>query len=86
MTGKAQLTVPPGTQTHKVFRLRGQGLPHLRGSGRGDQYVRVILETPRVLSAEQKDLMQRLMDLERGEGAKGKHGAGGFFNRKKDAK
>lgn len=86
LTGKAQLTIPPGTQTHKVFRLRGQGLPHLRGAGRGDQYVRVILETPRTLSAEQKELLQRLMELDRGDRAKGKHGAGGFFNRKKDGK
>jgi len=86
LTGKAQLTIPPGTQTHKVFRLRGQGLPHLRGAGRGDQYVRVIVETPRTLSAEQKDLMQRMMELEKGERAKGKQGSGGFFNRKKDGK
>ncbi|NOQ53444.1 MAG: molecular chaperone DnaJ [Thermoplasmata archaeon] len=66
LAGKAQLTIPPGTQTHKVFRLRGQGLPHLRGAGRGDQYVRVILETPRNLTSDHKDIFRKLMDVERG--------------------
>jgi molecular chaperone DnaJ len=65
LTGKAQLTVPPATQTHKVFRLRGQGLPHLRGSGRGDQYVRVIVETPQRLTSEQKELFRQLRRSER---------------------
>jgi molecular chaperone DnaJ len=64
LTGKAQLNIPPGTQTHKVFRLRGQGLPHLRGAGRGDQYVRVILETPKHLSSKQKDLIKELRETE----------------------
>ncbi len=94
LTGKAELTIPPTTQTHKVFRLRGQGLPHLRGSGRGDQYVRVILETPHRLTSEQKDLFRKLRDAERNEGGgegegNGKGKGGGkkghkkIFNRKK---
>jgi len=87
LTGKAQLTIPPGTQTHKVFRLRGQGLPHLRGAGRGDQYVRVIVETPRHLSGERKELLQRLKDLDNGNAGRtdGKKG-GGIFHRKKNGK
>ncbi|MCK5413805.1 MAG: molecular chaperone DnaJ, partial [Thermoplasmata archaeon] len=87
LKGKAQLTIPPGTQTHKVFRLRGQGLPHLRGAGRGDQYVRVILETPRHLSGEQKDLMHRMIELDRAstDERKGKKGSG-IFHRKKNGK
>lgn len=87
LKGKAQLTIPPGTQTHKVFRLRGQGLPHLRGAGRGDQYVRVILETPRHLSGEQKDLMHRMIELERSstDERTGKKGSG-IFHRKKNGK
>jgi molecular chaperone DnaJ len=84
LMGKAQLTIPPATQTHKVFRLRGQGLPHLRGSGRGDQYVRVIVETPRHLTAEQKDLVRRLMELDKADGRKDAEGKGsGIFHRKK---
>lgn len=87
LTGKAQLTIPPATQTHKVFRLRGQGLPHLRGAGRGDQYVRVMVETPRHLSGEQKELLQRLKGLDSGSGGgeDGKKGSG-IFHRKKNGK
>ena len=87
LTGKAQLTIPPATQTHKVFRLRGQGLPHLRGAGRGDQYVRVIIETPRHLTSEQKDLVRRLMESEKGDDKKRSEGKGsGIFHRKKNGK
>ena len=89
LTGKAQLTIPPGTQTHKVFRLRGQGLPHLRGAGRGDQYVRIILETPRQLTSEHKDLFRKLMDIESGgKGSKGKDkkGHSKIFKAKKNGK
>ena len=71
--GKAQLAIPQGTQSGKVFRLRGQGLPHLGGSGKGDEYVRVIVETPRNLTARQKELLKQLWDLEHG-GAGGRGG------------
>ncbi len=80
LTGKAQLTIPPGTQTHKVFRLRGQGLPHLRGAGRGDQYVRVIVETPRHISGRQKELLKELKELEEGSRKRGSR----IFNRRRD--
>jgi molecular chaperone DnaJ len=80
LSGKAQLTIPPGTQTHKVFRLRGQGLPHLRGAGRGDQYVRVILETPKSLTSRQKELMKELRDLDKDDKKKGSR----IFNRKRE--
>jgi molecular chaperone DnaJ len=87
LTGKAQLTIPPATQTHKVFRLRGQGLPHLRGAGRGDQYVRVILETPRHLTGEQKDLLRRLRESEGPKEGDTRSGKGsGIFHRKKNDK
>jgi len=87
LTGKAKLTIPPATQTHKVFRLRGQGLPHLRGAGRGDQYVRTIVETPRHLTGEQKDLVRRLRELEKVDNKKNTEGkASGIFHRKKNGK
>lgn len=52
--GKAQLKIPAGTQSGSVFRLKGKGVPSLRGSGRGDQHVRVSVEIPRNLNTEQK--------------------------------
>ncbi len=58
MDGRAKLKIPAGTQTGKVFRLRGHGMPNLRGYGQGDQLVRVVVETPTKLNAKQKQLLQ----------------------------
>ena len=62
LDGNVTLNIPEGTQTGSVFRLRGKGIPSLRGAGRGDQYVTVDLETPKNLSAKQKELMRELAD------------------------
>lgn len=56
--GKGNLKIPPGTQSGTVFRMRGQGMPHLRGSGRGDQLVRVVIEVPKKLTGEQREKLQ----------------------------
>ena len=62
LDGNVALNIPEGTQTGSVFRLRGKGVPSLRGGGRGDQYVTVNLETPKNLSAKQKELMRELAE------------------------
>lgn len=59
LQGKAELKIPEGTQTHTVFRLKGQGITRLRGSGRGDQHVQVIIATPTKLNEEQKRLLEQ---------------------------
>lgn len=64
LDGTARLRVPPGTQSHSVLRLRGKGLPGLRGGGRGDQLVRVIVTTPDKVSAEERKLLERLAELQ----------------------
>jgi molecular chaperone DnaJ len=56
--GKARMKVPAGTQTNKMFRLRGKGLPNLRQHGQGDQFVRVLVETPTKLTTRQKELLE----------------------------
>lgn len=56
--GKVSYTIPEGTQSHTVFRLRGKGIPHLQGKGRGDQYVRVIVEVPKNLTPKQKEMLR----------------------------
>jgi len=56
----ATLKVPAGTQTHTVFRVRGRGLPDPRGRGRGDLLVRVVLVTPRNLTAKEREALQKL--------------------------
>ena len=61
--GKVSLKIPPGTQSHKVFRMRGKGIPHLHGQGRGDQLVRILAHTPHELSKDEKQLLERLRAL-----------------------
>ncbi len=56
--GKIKFTVPDGTQSETVFRLRGKGIQHLNGNGRGDQFVTVEVEVPGKLNREQKQALQ----------------------------
>jgi len=58
--GEAELKIPAGTQTHTKFRLRGQGMPSIEGHERGDQIVRVIVETPTHISAQQRECLEAL--------------------------
>ena len=53
--GKVKYTLPAGTQPGTTFRLRGKGIPELRGRGRGDQYVTVRIQVPTSLNSEQKE-------------------------------
>jgi molecular chaperone DnaJ len=62
--GQARITIPPGTQAGKVFRLRGKGLPRLRGSGFGDELVQLVLCTPTRLSEEERRVFEQLRRLE----------------------
>jgi len=55
--------IPAGTQSGQVFRLKGQGIPDLNGYGRGDELVRVLVETPKKLSARQRDLLEEFARL-----------------------
>lgn len=59
LDGKVKLTIPEGTQTGTVFRLKGKGIPFLRGSGRGDQFVSVKVAVPKNLSSSQKELLRQ---------------------------
>ena len=64
LRGKAEMNIPAGTQSGKVFRLRGQGLPQLEGHARGDQLVRVFVQTPKELSERQKELLREFERLD----------------------
>jgi len=59
LDGKVKLTIPEGTQPGAVFRLRGKGIPYLRGSGRGDQFVTVNIKVPKNLTGSQKELLRQ---------------------------
>lgn len=63
-----KLKIPAGTQSGTQFRLRGKGVPHLRGRGKGDQYVRVRVNIPKKLSREQRRLLKEFQNLVSTEG------------------
>lgn len=66
LEGDEVVPVEPGTQSGSVVRFRGKGVPHLRGRGRGDLLVRLLVQTPHNLNDEQIVLLQKLAEL-RGE-------------------
>lgn len=59
LDGNVKLTIPEGTQPGSTFRMRGKGIPYLRGSGRGDQYVTVHVAVPKNLTSSQKELLRQ---------------------------
>lgn len=83
--GKVTLTLPEGTQTGTTFRLRGKGIPDLRGKGRGDQYVTINIATPQHLNKEQKEALTAFAKTmgEDGEDLGKKTLFGGNKNKKK---
>lgn len=60
LDGNVKYTIPEGTQSESIFRLKGKGIPYLRGNGRGDQYITVNVQTPTNLSERQKTLLREL--------------------------
>ena len=60
LNGDDTLSIPKGTQADSRFRVRGKGMPHLSGSGRGDLYVNVRVDVPTKLSSEQRELVEQL--------------------------
>ncbi|MDA9233915.1 molecular chaperone DnaJ [Candidatus Pelagibacter sp.] len=62
--GKAKIKIPEGTQNGKQFRLKGKGMPYIRGSGNGDLYVQINTEVPISLNKEQKELLEKFRKIE----------------------
>ena len=62
--GKAKIKIPQGTQSGKQFRLKGKGMPYMRGGGTGDLYVQVNTEVPVSLNKEQKELLEKFREIE----------------------
>ena len=67
MTGEVTMTVPAGTQSNKLLRLTGKGMPHPKGGGSGDQYVRLIGTVPQNLSDKELKLFKELASLRNGK-------------------
>ena len=82
LDGTEDLVLPPGTQSGRVFRLRGRGVPHVNDRGRGDLLVRIVVDTPTDLGGEEEALLRRLATL-RGEDVAPEEK--GFFSRIRSA-
>jgi molecular chaperone DnaJ len=80
LEGTEKVQLQAGVQSGKQVRLRDKGIPHLRGMGRGDQYVVVKVKTPVELSARERELYEELAHLSNDHGPSER----GFFDRVKD--
>ena len=83
VSGKAKIKVEPGTQSGKVLRLKGKGLPVLQGYGHGDLFVHINVWTPKKVSKEEKEILESLKKSENFEPSPDHHDKG-FFHRMKD--
>lgn len=82
LTGKAKISIASGTQSGKILRMRGKGIPYLNSSGSGDQLIRVSVYTPTKLSTKDEKLIRELSQSENMYPAKGDRD---FFRRMKEA-
>jgi molecular chaperone DnaJ len=60
LDGRAKLKIPAGTQSGKIFRMRGKGIPHLQRTTSGDQLVRVWVWTPTTLNAQERSILENM--------------------------
>src|SRR5262249_24883971 len=63
LQGKVKVKVPTGTQSGSVLKLKGKGATDVRGYGQGDQLIRIVVETPRKLTAKQRELLEEFARL-----------------------
>jgi len=80
LNGNVSLKVPPGTQSGKVFRLRGKGVKTVRDPREGDLFAKVAVETPVNLTSEQEELLSKFDESIRAGGEKHSPRAGGWLD------
>jgi molecular chaperone DnaJ len=83
VSGKAKIKVDPGTQSGKVLRLKGKGLPILQGYGSGDLFVHINVWTPKKVSKDEKEILEKLKESENFIPSPDRNDKG-FFQRMKD--
>jgi molecular chaperone DnaJ len=83
ISGKAKIKIDPGTQSGKVLRLKGKGLPHVQRYGTGDLFVHINVWTPKKISKEERELLEKLRDSENFKPHPDNNDKN-FFNRMKD--
>lgn len=82
LEGKTSLKIPEGTQPNAVFHLRGKGIPHLQGYGKGDQIITVKVGIPTKLTAKQKEMLKKFDSTVQNDQYQDRKG---FFKKVKDA-
>ena len=82
LDGKVKYVIPEGTQTGAVFRLKNKGVPYLRGNGRGDQFVKTVIEVPKKLNDKQKKALREFAELSGDEVHEQRKG---FFDKMKES-
>ena len=85
LSGAARLKIPGGTQSGRLLRMRGKGLPQLQGNTRGDMIVRVMVWTPTQLSGEQESLLRKLSQIEDKPPRAGEGEERGFWDKVREA-
>ncbi len=83
ISGKVKIKIDPGTQSGKTLRLKGKGLPILQGYGHGDLFVHIQVWTPKKVSKEERELLEKLKASENFK-PNPTHAEKGFFQRMKD--
>ena len=83
LDGKVKYTVPAGTQGGDIFKLRGRGIQNINGRGKGDQLVRIIVDVPKNLNSEQKELLKKFDSTLGNTSRFGEDTKHSFFNKKK---
>jgi len=84
LTGSETLKIPAGTQHGAILRFRGEGIPRLRGGGRGDQVMQVLVRVPKKLSDRQRELLEEYAEIEGSQVRKDKGGLKGLFGKLKN--
>jgi len=79
--GKAMLKIPSGTQNGQLFRLKDQGMPRLNARGKGDLFVRTIIEVPKNVSGREKELLKELEQLRPASNTPRSSKEGGIFDK-----
>jgi molecular chaperone DnaJ len=83
VTGKVKIKVDPGTQSGKVLRLKGKGLPQVQRYGTGDMFVHINVWTPQKISKEEREILEKLKSSENFQPKPDKNDKG-FFHKMKD--
>jgi len=63
LSGNVKVKIPPGTQAGKIFRLKGKGLPSLQQYGKGDQLINVNIWTPKNLTNEETQMLEKMRNM-----------------------